>query len=146
MKEKEKAAPDVEAIENGKGNVTSGQALSLPINQYITDIIEPQSIAKYLHRGAENAISTEELLTLCGINSIRQLRKQVAEEREAGALILSNTSGGYFLPDAGEKGREEMQHFVNTVRSKALTLLKAARPARAALRVFEGQERIEYDG
>lgn len=145
MRGKEKAAPGVEAIENGTGNQTSGQAVNLPGFQYITEAAVPQGIAERLPRGAENAISTEALIAACGVSNIRQLRKMVAAERDAGALILSNTSGGYFLPSDGEKGREEMRHFVNTVRSKALNLLKAARPARNALRILDGQERFKED-
>lgn len=145
MREKEKAAPDVASIESGVGNQASGQALNLPECQYTTEANEPQGIAQVLPCGAENAISSEALIVSCGISNIRQLRKIVAAERDAGALILSNTSGGYFLPSEGEKGREEMRHFVNTVRSKALNLLKAARPARNALRVLEGQERFEEE-
>lgn len=143
MRDKEKAAPDVASIESGAGNQTSGQAVNIPGSQYITEAAEPQGITRLLPHGAENAISTEELIAICGVSGIRQLRKMVAEERDAGALILSNTNGGYFLPAEGEKGRDEMQHFVNTVRSKALSLLRAARPARNALRILEGQERFK---
>lgn len=145
MSEKRKTAPDVASIESGVGNTASGQALNLPKPQYTTEANEPQGIVQFLPCGAENAISSEALIVACGISNIRQLRKIVAAERDEGALILSNTSGGYFLPSEGEKGREEMQHFVNTVRSKALNLLKAARPARNALRVLEGQERFEEE-
>ena len=145
MSEKRKAAPDVEAIENGAGNQTSGQAPNIPELQYSTEDREPQGIAQVLPCGAENAISSEALIAACGISNIRQLRKIVAAERDAGALILSNTSGGYFLPSEGEKGREEMRHFVNTVRSKALNLLKAARPARNTLRVLDGQLKLEQE-
>lgn len=146
MSEKKKAAPDVEAIENGTGIQTSGQAVNLPNQQYNTAGRKPQAVESFLLPGAEHAISSTALMKLCGIRNVRDLREAVANERKAGAVILSSTTGGYFLPDAGEKGREEMQHFVNTVRSKALNLLKAARPARNALRILEGQERIEYDG
>ena len=57
MREKEKAAPDVEAIENGTGNQTSGQAFNLPDFQYITEAVVPQGIAERLPCGAENANS-----------------------------------------------------------------------------------------
>ena len=57
--------------------------------------------------GAENAIPTRTLVKLTGL-SVRDLRAQVAREREAGALILAKGDGGYFLPDEGEKGRDEL--------------------------------------
>ena len=141
--ENEKTAPDDSGVRSGTGKSESMAALDCSPVHLITAAPTAQGIAGILPHGAENAVSSSELMRLCGIPGIRQLRTAIAEERAAGALILSNTTGGYFLPADGEKGREEMQHFVNTVRSKALALLSAARPVRAALRVMDGQESIE---
>lgn len=60
---------------------------------------------------------------------MRDLRAQVAREREAGALILAKGDGGYFLPDEGEKGRDELRRFLFTTRLKAISLWRATIPA-----------------
>ena len=146
MTGKEKTVPDVETTGNGMGEKISQPAINLPSQQYTTEEVSVQGVAAMLPRGAENAISTSDLVKICGAGNVRKLREIIAYERASGALILSNTTGGYFLPSEGEKGREEMRHFVNTIRSKALNLLKAARPARAALRVLDGQEKLECEG
>ena len=141
--ENEKTAPDDSGVKGGMEKNEHAAALQISTQKHTTTGPEVQGIADILPHGAENAVSSVEVMHLCGISGIRQLRAAIAEERAAGALILSNTTGGYFLPSDGEKGRKEMQHFVNTVRSKALALLSAARPVRAALRVMDGQESIE---
>ena len=141
--ENEKTAPDDSGVKGGMEKNEHAAALQFPTQNHIMTGPDAQGIADILPHGAENAVSSVEVMHLCGISGIRQLRAAIAEERAAGALILSNTTGGYFLPSDGENGHKEMQHFVNTVRSKALALLSAARPVRAALRVMDGQESIE---
>ena len=48
-----------------------------------------------LPTGKENAITTEELVKLSGCGSARELQKQIAFEREHGALICSGAGRGY---------------------------------------------------
>ena len=143
MSAKRKTAPDDSSIKGGTREKEHAATLQFPAQNHIMAGPDVQGIADILPHGAENAIISAEVMRLCGIAGIRQLRAAIAEERAAGALILSNTTGGYYLPAEGNQGREEMQHFVNTVRSKALALLSAARPIRAALRVMDGQESID---
>ena len=143
MNETRKTALDGASIEGGKGKSKSVVAQDYSPAHLIAAAPNAQGIAGILPHGAENAVSSSEVMRLCGISGIRQLWEAIAEERAAGALILSNTTGGYFLPDDGEKDREEMQHFVKTARSKALALLRATRSARTALRVMNGQKSIE---
>lgn len=139
MKSKKNAAP----VLQHQDGVGEQAAFYLPKQKHITKEQEAQVVAAILPHGAENAVSSKELMRALGLESIRSLRSHIVAERAAGALILSSTSGGYFLPSEGEKGREEIRHFVNVVQSKAISLLCAARPARAALRILEGQECFE---
>jgi len=142
MSAKRKTAPDDSGVKGGMEKNEHAAALQFPTQNHIMTGPDAQGIADILPHGAENAVSSAEVMRLCGISGIRQLRAAIAAERAAGALILSNTAGGYYLPAEGKQGREEMQHFVNTARSKALALLRATRSARAALRVMDGQESI----
>ena len=58
----------------------------------------PGLFEKILPKGAENAIKTDTLQRLLGMNDMRTLRKLISSERAAGAVILSSDKG-YFLPD-----------------------------------------------
>lgn len=142
MTAKEKAAFDDANIESGVGNQTSGQALSVPNSQCTTASAKAQVVVPSLRKGTEDAVSTNELLDHTGCSCVRNLRALVAEERAKGAIILTTSTGGYFLPADGEQGREEMARFVSMMCAKALNTLKAAKPAQAALRVLNGQEEI----
>ncbi len=106
-----------------------------PKNQYL--------IEKLLKQGKENVISTERLLELSGAKNIRQLQKQISVERENGALILSSSVGGYFLPDKGEKGRQEIAEYVRTLQARALNTLKILKAVKASLNICDGQESLE---
>lgn len=91
-------------------------------------------ISKLLLSGAENALSTAELLNITGISSARRLQEQIASERRAGAPILSLTSGGYFFPDDGEKGTSELRQFVHQMNGRAKNTAIAASPAKQELK------------
>ena len=93
-------------------------------------------IESLLRSGAENVTPTAELLTLSGIESVRKLQMQIATEREAGALILSSTNGGYFLPSRDpERRQQEIQSYIHTLRNRALSTLKILRSANRAVKV-----------
>ena len=113
--------------------------------QEVTPIWSGRAPAGYfesiLLRGAENAVSTADLLELTGIRTARRLRMAVASEREAGSVILSNADG-YFLPDYGEKGHQEIARFIATITAKGAATLKAADSARAFLAALPGQLEI----
>lgn len=100
-------------------------------------------IAELLPVGAENAVSSRSLAQMVGCGDVRQLQMMISKERERGALILSTTSGGYFLPDTGQKGRQEIAAFVAALHSRAINTLKAAAAARKALAVLDGQAEME---
>lgn len=101
-----------------------------------------------LPQGEAHAIPTQQLVTLCGYRSARELQKEIERERMAGALILSKGgSGGYFLPDDGEAGRREIAAFVRTVNARAVNSLRTLKAARRALgetlREAEGQTALD---
>lgn len=92
-------------------------------------------VAELLHHGADNAITTKELLRRSGFATARELQQEIREERAAGALILSKTSegGGYFLPSEGAQGTAEIEQFIRTLHARAANTFAALKAAKAAL-------------
>lgn len=96
-------------------------------------------IMNLLPVGKENAISTTELVRLTGCKSARDLQERIAYERNHGAVICSGSGRGYWKP----KDRQEVQEFVRTMDARALNTLRAAKSARAVLKIPAGQQVIE---
>ena len=96
-------------------------------------------IEKLLPLGKDNAISTKALMNLLNLNE-RDLREQVAAERNRGAIICSNTDrkGGYFKP----ANKEELRIFYDSMKAKATGIFVALRSARKELNQLEGQRDI----
>lgn len=92
-------------------------------------------ISGLLLEGAENAVTAKELAKMAGLPNVRQLQEEIAQERDAGAVILSTcrNGGGYYLPAEGDTGRREIEEYIRTLKSRALNTLRAIRSARAAL-------------
>ena len=143
MSKNEKTAPDDSGVKGGMEKNEHAAALQFPIQHHIMTGPDAQGIAKILPHVAENAVSSAEVMRLCGITGIRQLRAAINADCAVDALILANTTGYYYFPVEDEQGWEEMQHLLNDVRSKTLALLRATRSARAALRMMDGQESIK---
>ena len=99
-------------------------------------------IRSLLPVGKENAISTADLVQLTGCKSARDLQERIAYERNHGAVICSGSGRGYWKP----KDRQEIQEFVRTMDARALNTLRAAKSARAALKIPAGQQVIEGSG
>lgn len=99
-------------------------------------------IMNLLPVGKENAISTADLVQLTGCKSARELQERIAYERNHGAVICSGSGRGYWKP----KDRQEIQEFVRTMDARALNTLRAAKSARAALKIPAGQQVIEGSG
>lgn len=98
-------------------------------------------IASLLPVGKENAIPTTELVRLAGCSSPRELQQYIAQERKAGAIICSSTTGGYFVPAS----REEMLEFYKVLESRAKNTLGVLKSVRRALKLPEGQQSIEEE-
>ena len=142
MMKNEKAAAGVASADDSRRDQASLQ--DLPRDEYTTRKAVVQVVEPFLLTGAENVIPTRTLVKLTGL-SVRNLRAQVAREREARALILAKGDGGYFMPDEGEKGRDELRRFLFTTRLKATSLWRATIPALEELerQVMEVQEDVE---
>ena len=122
----------------------SQQEQRIPLHDSITRSGTVQSFFhRVLPKGAENAIKTAELCRMMGIKDARALRKLISDERALGAVVLS-CDGGYFLPDDGEKGRQEAAAFIATVTAKGASTIRAVRSAQAFLDGLPGQ--IEIGG
>ena len=89
--------------------------------------------------GRENAVTTEQLVRMTGCGSARELQQRIAYEREHGAIICSGSGRGYWRP----KDRQELQQFVKTMDNRAFNTLKAAKSAKRALKVPEGQQSMD---
>ena len=104
--------------------------------QYSTAKAEKASIYELLPIGAENAVSRRELSSMTGIPD-RQLRRQIAEERRAGLLILSSTAevgGGYFRA----ADTQELRRWVAMMQSHIAAILAVIRAAQEAIEAAEG--------
>lgn len=121
----------------------SRQTKDVPNSQCITDTPRRQVIETLLPRGKENAVNSKVLARIAGCSSVRVLQALVAAERQTGALILSSTSGGYYLPDEGIKGQQEIAEFYRTLHARAINILRTLRAAKGALQEMDGQFALE---
>lgn len=98
---------------------------------------------KILPEGKENAITSKDLAFLMGFDNTRSLRADISKSREAGQVILSSATGGYYLP----ANDAEIEEFVAVTRAKAVNTFKALRSAVKALKetedVYAGQMHFE---
>ncbi len=96
-------------------------------------------IEKFLLEGKQNAIKSQKLADLVGCKSVRELQEVIAEERAAGAVILSTCrrGGGYFLPTGN---RREVSEYIQTLRNRAKNTLVAIESAEEYLKRLEGDE------
>ena len=92
-----------------------------------------------LHYGRQNAIPAKLLAESMGFGSVRELQKEIEVERAAGAVILSDpTGGGYYLSN----DPVELRRFTQTLYARARNTMKAAESAQRVLDAATGQERI----
>ena len=124
------------AAKQATGCDTAGQQSH---NQkYSTARQRKTSIYDLLPVGAEYAISRRQLSTITGLPD-RQLRRQIAEERKAGRLILSSTAevgGGYFRP----ADTQELRRWVAMMTAHTNATLAAIRAAQEAIAAAEVSE------
>ena len=97
------------------------------------------AIAGLLPIGKENAVSTDELMQIIGCSSARELQQYIAQERKAGAVICSSTTGGYYLP----ANQGEMAEFCRTLENRAKNTLIALESTKRAMEVQQKTEDIE---
>ncbi|MBE6677923.1 MAG: hypothetical protein E7597_03915 [Ruminococcaceae bacterium] len=102
-----------------------------------------RKIFELLPEGRENAISRRDLMTITGLND-RELRKTIAAERRAGALILSSTDSehnGYFRPASAD----ELRRFVASMTRRGKATFAAVAAARKALKQIEAEQEGKAD-
>lgn len=68
-------------------------------------------ISDNLKHGKENAMSIEALQGITLGFDKRKIMSIIQKERAEGEIILASSTGGYFLPDEGEKGTAEIQEY-----------------------------------
>lgn len=92
-----------------------------------------------LRYGKAEAIASKPLAEALGFRSVRELQKQIEQERSAGAVILSDPcGGGYYLSN----DPAELLRFTRTLNARARNTIKAAQSAQMALDAATGQESI----
>lgn len=135
MIDNKKTASGVATTESGSGNDITTDTMDYTKKEakFQGNVVE-----RYLLKGRENAIPGRDLTEMIGCGSKRYLQSLISIERQNGAMILS-CQAGYFLPDDGEKGREEIQRFISQFRAMALNTLKILKTAKHALAIAEGQ-------
>ena len=75
---------------------------------------------------------------ILGFENTRALQLDIARAREDGQVILSATTGGYYLP----KDNAEIEEFIAILRARAINTFKALKSARKRLDKLEGQETL----
>ena len=111
--------------------VQGAAATAEPVNRK-----EPRMVvADILPEGKENAMSAEALCSRLGLETVRELQKEIARERAAGAVILSTCQedSGYFLPG----NVREVKEFIKTLENRGRNTLRALESARELLRQWE---------
>lgn len=92
-----------------------------------------------LPEGRENAVKSEVLCTKLGLNSVRDLQKQISVERAHGAIILSCSTGGYFR----SSDPTEIWKFIQTTERRGRHTLQSTQSARLYLANLTGQLYLE---
>ena len=136
-----KAVPDGANIENGNEKTISFEPENNLSKTNSNTLRTSVQVAYFLLHGAENAISSKDLIKITGIPTDRVLRTVVGRERDAGAVILSTirNRGGYFLPDIGEKGLKETEVWIRTQKSRAANILRSLKSAQRSISTPDGQ-------
>ena len=96
---------------------------------------------KVLPRGKDNAVSAAALAERLGFRTVRMLQKDIERARGSGEIILSATTGGYYLP----ANDAEVEKFIATMKSRALMTLRAIKYARRYLNETKGQISFETE-
>lgn len=101
MREKEKAAPTAPTVESGKDEQTILTGFKLT-KDFIMEFEPAQgSIASFLNRGRENALTCRQLSRIAGLSK-RKITMKICKERREGAPIMSSGSGFWLAEDSAE--------------------------------------------
>ena len=93
---------------------------------------------KVLPQGQQNAVPAVELAEILNYSDVRTMQSDIREARESGQLICS-CAKGYFKPES----KEEIEQYIKTLRSRALSTIKTVRTATAFLQ--KNQDQLSFD-
>ncbi len=88
--------------------------------------------------GPENGKGLRQLSDETGQDS-REVRRQIARERKAGKLILSDNQNGYFKPSS----EHEIRRFIRSMSHRSREIAAVSRAAEDALLEMTGQSTLE---
>jgi hypothetical protein len=87
-------------------------------------------IIEYIPFGRENAITRRRLCHLTGLKD-RDVRGQIQKEAEKEPILIRSDGRGYYRPTLQDK--EELRGYVKRESSRALSILRRLRQAKALL-------------
>lgn len=93
-------------------------------------------IASLIPKGKENAIMLQDLARLIGLSD-RETKRKIQELRDQGAVILSSSSGGYFLPTSDETGLEDVTRYIDMMETQAKSRFVRIKSAKRWLREYD---------
>ncbi len=103
--------------------------------------ITKEQLLKVIPVGRENAIKSDVLASLLSLHNKREVGFAISEAREKGAVILSDTVNGYYLPST----KTEIESFIKSMEKRGKLILKATKSAKKQLSLIEGQEEMEVN-
>lgn len=98
--------------------------------------------------GKENAVRRSDVARALGYDKpksqgARRVSKVLETERKTDAIC--GCGSGIFLPDAGEKGREEMRQYIRMVEAMARGAFRSLKGTKLRLKRVSGQTEMDLD-
>ena len=93
------------------------------------------NLLDYIPTGADNPVTTAQLMQMTGIASPRILRREIHDLREKGHVICSSTEppAGYFIP----ADKEEAARFIRSMESRRREIGRAIKAAKQYMKTEE---------
>lgn len=91
-------------------------------------------IKDYLKHGEQNAVKASKLARLIGFATIRELQHAIHKERSSGEVILSSNAGFFLLSEDEQQERQEIERFIASLSSRALSTLGVLKATKSVLR------------
>lgn len=120
MSETKKPLPVCET-ENGKGEQIALEGFLISENSYTKPRSHRQGISALLLHGEANAVPPSHLASITG-QTLREIRRQVQVERQAGVCICINNRDGYYLAET----EAEREACARSMRRRAIEVYKTA--------------------
>ena len=103
------------------------------------------TVLQYIKRGKANAVTITYLMEKCG-SSKRDVQKQIRDLRVSGHVILSDTSGGYWLPDLKEPDIEQqLERFIQYSLSNVNSRKKAVASCEILLKQIQSSDQTTLE-